>query len=63
MPEIQSTELTTVNKLKFPSEDTSVPFGTKKKAITSEKGGRILEGKVDRAGKGRREGRGQPDLA
>jgi hypothetical protein len=31
-----------VNKLKGPSEDSSVPFWRKKKAITCEEGGRDL---------------------
>jgi hypothetical protein len=34
IPEIQSTELKEVNKLKSPSEDTSILFGREKKAIT-----------------------------
>ena len=43
---IQYTELTKVNKLKCPSEDTSFPLGREKKAITSGEGGRDLGGKV-----------------
>jgi hypothetical protein len=34
IPKIQSTELKKINKLKGPSEDTSVPLGREKKAIT-----------------------------
>ena len=56
VPKIQSTELKKVNKLKCPSEDTSVPHGREKKAITSGEGGRDLGGKVDMRG------RGLPDL-
>jgi hypothetical protein len=48
IPKIQSTELKKVNKLKGPSEDTSVPTGREKKAITNGKGETDLEGKVDR---------------
>ena len=33
-PKIQSTELKKVNKLKAPSEDSSVPLGREKKATT-----------------------------
>jgi hypothetical protein len=47
IPETQSTELKKVNKLKCPSEDTSVPLGREKKAITSGEGGRDLGGKVN----------------
>jgi hypothetical protein len=47
VPKIQSTELKKINKLKWPSEDTSVPLGRVKKAITSGEGGRDLGGKVD----------------
>ena len=50
IPKIQSTELKKVNKLKGPSEDTSVPLGRGKKAITRQ------EGKIDLGGMGRREG-------
>ena len=35
LPKIPSTELKKLNKLKCPSEDTSVPLGREKKAITS----------------------------
>jgi hypothetical protein len=49
--QIQSTELKKVNKLKGPSEDTSVPLGREKKAITSGEGERDLGGKVDGEGK------------
>jgi hypothetical protein len=38
------------NKLKCPSEDTSVPLGREKKAITSGEGGRDLGGEGDRVG-------------
>jgi hypothetical protein len=38
-PKIQSTEFKRLNKLKCPSEDTSVPLG-RKKAIISGEGGR-----------------------
>jgi hypothetical protein len=34
IPKTQSTELKNVNKLKCPSEDTLVPLGREKKAIT-----------------------------
>jgi hypothetical protein len=44
-PKIQSTELKKVNKQKSPSEDTSVPLGKEKKAITSEDGQRDLGGR------------------
>ena len=54
IPKIQSTELKKLNKLKCPSEDTSVPLGREKKAITSGEGGR------DRAREGVG-GRGEPD--
>jgi hypothetical protein len=47
---IQSTELKNFNKLKCPSEDTSVPLGGEKKAITSGVGGMDLGGKVDGGG-------------
>jgi hypothetical protein len=61
---IQATKLKKLNTMKCPSEDTSVPFGRKKKEITSgeggkEKGGRDLGGKVDRLGGGG--GRGELD--
>jgi hypothetical protein len=45
---IQSTELKKFNKLKSPSEGTSVPLGREKKAIISRKEGRVLGGKVYR---------------
>jgi hypothetical protein len=38
IPEIQSTELKKVNKLKCPSEDASVPLEKERKAITSGEG-------------------------
>jgi hypothetical protein len=47
IPKIQSTELKKVNKLKCPSEDSSVSLGIEKKAITTGEGGRYLGGKVD----------------
>jgi hypothetical protein len=59
IPKIQSTELKNVNKLMGPTEDTSVPLGREKKAITSGEGGRDLGGKVDGGRNGR--GRGKPD--
>jgi hypothetical protein len=52
IPKIQSTELKKVNKLKYSSEDATVPLGRKKKPITSGKGGRDLGGKVDGVGIG-----------
>jgi hypothetical protein len=39
IPKIQSTELKKVNKLKCPSEDTSVLLGREKIAIPSGEGG------------------------
>jgi hypothetical protein len=51
IPKIQSTELKKVNKLKCPN-DTSVPLGREKNAITSGEGGRNLGGKVNRTGSG-----------
>jgi hypothetical protein len=50
IPKIQSTELKKLNKVKCPSEDTSVSFGREKKAMTSGEGGRDLGRTVDRAG-------------
>ena len=47
---IQSTEFKRLNKLMYPTEDTSVPLGREKKAITSGEGGNDLGGKVDRVG-------------
>ena len=44
----QSTEFKRLNKLKCPNEDTSVPLGREKKAITSGEGQRDFGGKVDR---------------
>jgi hypothetical protein len=49
---IQSTEFIKINKLKDPSEDTSIPLGSEKKAITSADGGRDLGGKGDGDGSG-----------
>ena len=46
-PQTQNDKL---SKLKCPSEDTSVPLGRKKKAITSREGRRDLGGKVDGVG-------------
>ena len=57
VPKIQSTELKKINKLKWPSEDTSVPLGREKKAFTSGEGGKDLEGKLDQVA-----GRGKHDL-
>jgi hypothetical protein len=54
-----STEIKKLNKLKCPSEDSSVPLEREKKAITSGEGGRDLGGIVDgRSNRGRR----KPDL-
>jgi hypothetical protein len=54
IPKIQSTELKKVNKLKGPSQDTSVPLRREKKASTrGEGGGRDLGGKMDKEGKRR----------
>ena len=39
IPKIQSTEFKKVNKLRCPSENTSVPLGREKKAITNGEGG------------------------
>ena len=50
IPKIQSTEFKRLNKLKCPSEDTSVPLGREKEAITSGEGERELGGKVDWGG-------------
>jgi hypothetical protein len=61
IPKTQSTDLKKINKLKCPSEDTSVPLGREKKAITSGEGGRGLRGKVDRGGEWWGGG-GKPDL-
>jgi hypothetical protein len=36
IPKIQSTELKKANSAKGPSEDTSIPLGREKKAITGE---------------------------
>ena len=48
IPKIQSTELKKVNKPKCPNENTSVPLGREKKAITSGEGSKDLGGKMDR---------------
>jgi hypothetical protein len=48
-------KLKRLNKVKCPSEDTSVPLGREKKAITNGEEGRDLEGTVDKVG-GRVEG-------
>ena len=45
---IQSIEFKMLNKLKCPSEDTSIPLGREKKSITSGEGGKVLGGKVYR---------------
>ena len=47
IPKINITELKMLNKLKGPTEDTSVPLVREKKAITSGEGGKDLGGKVD----------------
>jgi hypothetical protein len=50
IPKIQSTELKKINKLKCPSEDTSVLLGREKKAITSgeaEGQGVVVGGRVE----------------
>jgi hypothetical protein len=44
IPKIQSTELKKVNKLKYPSENDSVPLGREKELTKSREGG-IWEGK------------------
>ena len=54
-PKLQSTDLKKLNKLRCPSEDTSIPLGS----LTSEEG-ENWEGKMDRLW-GVRE-RGKPDL-
>jgi hypothetical protein len=41
-----------LKKLKCPSENSSVPLGREKKAITSGEGKKDLGGKVDRVGGG-----------
>ena len=63
IPKIQSTEFKKVNKLRCPSENTSVPLGREKKAITNGEGGRSLGGKMDTWEGGEAMGdRGEPDL-
>jgi hypothetical protein len=55
IPRIQSTEFKKVNKLKGPNEDTSIPLGREKKAITEgwgQKEGGIWVGKGTRRKKG-----------
>jgi hypothetical protein len=47
---MESTKLKKLNKLKCPSEDTSVSLGREKKAITNWEGGRYLGGKVNGVG-------------
>jgi hypothetical protein len=47
IPKIQSTELKRINKLKGPSEDSSVPLGWEKETITRWECGRDLGEKVD----------------
>jgi hypothetical protein len=47
---IHSAESKRLNKLKGPSEDTSVPHGREKKTIISGEGGKGLGGKVDGEG-------------
>jgi hypothetical protein len=60
---IQFTELKKLNKLKCSSEETRVPLGREKKAITSGEGGRHMAGKADKV-KGSVSGGGgeKPDL-
>ena len=60
IPKIQPTELKKVNKLKCPSEDTLVPLGREKKAITSGEKGRDLGGKWLQVGEWA--GRAEPAL-
>ena len=60
IPKIQSIELKKVNKLKCPSEDTPVPLGREKKAITNGEGERDLWGKWP--GGGENGGRGESHL-
>ena len=55
---IQSTELKKVNKPKGPSEDTSVPLGSEKKAITGVGG---TEGGGTWVAEGTGKGKGQHD--
>jgi hypothetical protein len=50
---IQSIEFEKVNKLKGPSEDTSVSLWKEKKAITSGEKGCRLGGKVNGSGEGK----------
>jgi hypothetical protein len=49
---IQSIELKKVNKLKCPSEDTSVLLGRERKAGTSGKGGGVGPGRESGWGRG-----------
>ena len=42
IPNIQSTELKKINKLKSPSEGATVPLGREKKVTRSGEGGREL---------------------
>jgi hypothetical protein len=44
---IQSTELKKLKKLKYPSENASVPLGREKKTIKSGEKGRGMRGKVE----------------
>jgi hypothetical protein len=57
IPKVQSLEITKLNKLKCPSEDSSVSLG-REKAVTSWKGQRNWEGKL----MGVFGGREEPDL-
>jgi hypothetical protein len=50
MQKIESKEFKKFKKLKFPSEDASVPLGREEKEIISQEGRRNLRGKVDRVG-------------
>jgi hypothetical protein len=53
IPKILSTELKRLDKLKCPSEDTSVLLGREKNAIISLDGGMDLGGKVNGLGGGK----------
>ena len=54
IPRIQSTELKKVNKVKGPSEDTSILLGREKKAIirVGGRGRKDMGGREDRGRKG-----------
>ena len=55
IPKIQPTELKNFNKLKGPSEDTSVPLERNKKATTMMGRGRDVRGKGGLGGRMKRE--------